>query len=195
MPDIRLADGTFISTEDGKRTVNTEVNQLYTDGAVNPVPSNDFAVGTRRFLDDLPMPFLQSKPVAIVAAYSMFGLTVGDISRILNVPPHELNAIRNSEDYIRFMDSVLQNVREHDTNKVRKKLTKNAKYAASKVVALMDSESEKIALAAAQDVLNRTGHKASDTVEHKHSMDGGITIRVIKDTKTPTTIDVGDFNG
>ena len=40
-------------------------------------------------------------------------------------------------------------------------------------------------LNAAKDLLDRAGHRAVDVVEHRHSMEGQLTIKVIKEVKTP----------
>jgi hypothetical protein len=35
-------------------------------------------------------------------------------------------------------------------------------------------------MAAAKDVLDRSGHRPSDVVEHRHRMDGGLVIEIVK---------------
>lgn len=188
--NIKLADGTLIDVESGKRTVSTEINRAFSDETKPRSAREEFTTGKRRFLDDLPLPALQSRPVAIVVSYILFGLTPSDIARILNITVDDIIRIVESTDYASFLDSVLQNVREHDTNTVRKKLNRAAEKATDRITELVDSGDEKVALIAAKDVLDRTGNRPVDVTEHRHSVDGGLTIRIINDTAAKPNIEV-----
>jgi hypothetical protein len=35
-------------------------------------------------------------------------------------------------------------------------------------------------MAAARDILDRSGHRPSDVVEHRHRMDGGLVIEIVR---------------
>ena len=45
-------------------------------------------------------------------------------------------------------------------------------------------------MAAAKDVLDRAGHRPADVIEHKHSLEGGLTIEYIDHKDEIPTIDI-----
>jgi len=190
---LRLGDGTLIDTTSGKRTIATDINKTFStsfDDKKSGKVQSSYETGKRRYLDDLPVPSAQSRPIAIVAAYTIFGLSIPDVAFLLKSSIEQVSDILESNEYKQFVEAMLQNIREHDESAVRKKLNKAADGAASKMVDLISATDKKIAFAAAKDILDRTGHKASDVVEHRHSMEDGIVIRVIDDTKAKQPIDV-----
>jgi hypothetical protein len=47
-------------------------------------------------------------------------------------------------------------------------------------------------MSAARDILDRSGHRPADVVEHRHRMDGGLVIEVVRrDAVSVPTIDMG----
>lgn len=191
-PNLKLATGELINTQSGKRTVGTDINKAFTITEEKDLKSSkDLKMVTRRFLDDLPVPPLQSRPIAIVLGYSSFGLNDADIASILSITAADVRSIRESDEYSKFLEGVLQNIREHDANVVRKKLNKEAENAATKIANLVDYPDAKVALAAAKDILDRNNIKGTEIVEHRH--EGAITFRYIDDAekKTSKEVDVG----
>ena len=57
---------------------------------------------------------------------------------------------------------------------------------------LLDSDSESTRGVAAKDVLDRAGQRPVDVVEHRHKMEGGLTIEYVEKKDDIPTIDV-DF--
>lgn len=85
---ITLADGTLIDARSGKRTVATEINKAFSD---RPETSSlkrtqpQYEGSSRRYLDDLPTGASQSRAVAVIAGYTLFGLSSADIADILKI--------------------------------------------------------------------------------------------------------------
>ena len=67
-----------------------------------------------------------------------------------------------------------------ETDVVRELLAKNAKNAATVVVEAMQNGSRADRVAAAKDILDRSGHRPADVVEHRHRVDGGLIIEIVK---------------
>jgi hypothetical protein len=188
---VRLHDGTLIDPITGRSVVPTEINKVFSDepqsSALHSGRKGAAISGvSRRYIDDLPTTPPQSRAVAIVAAYSLFGLHEIDISRILNTSISDVQAIIASDPYDKFMDAMLQNIREHDRDAVRKQLNKAAKNAVKKVVELVESPDEKVALSASKDVLDRVSKQ--DNQQHMNT--SGLTIRVIDDRESSANIEV-----
>jgi hypothetical protein len=85
---------------------------------------------------------------------------------------------------------MLANLREHDTNKVRKQLNDTALKAAQKITHLTSSNDEKVALAASRDVLDRMERDTDRSSGRNNGERGSLTIRVIKDADAKVEVDV-----
>lgn len=182
---MRLGDGTLIDVRTGKRVVNTEINKAFSDAPQSSILTQtktqpSYEVGARRYLDDLPLPPTQSRAVAVVAAYKFFGLSDADIAHTLSTTTENVRAVCDSEAYSTFVDAILQNVREHDLDKVRKKINDAALTAANRITQMVDSRDEKIALTASKDVLDRAANGAY-TADQGTGRQGSLTIRIIDD--------------
>jgi hypothetical protein len=122
--------------------------------------------------------------VAIVAAYKTFGLSDADIAHVLGSTSDNVRAVVESVAYVQFMEAILQNVREHDNDKVRKLINDQAFAAAKRVVALKDSHDEKVALSASKDLLDRASGGAYST-DPNRNVGNHLTIRIIDDRNNP----------
>jgi hypothetical protein len=138
-------------------------------------------------LDDLPVPAFQSRPVAVIAAYVLFGLNEVDIAHILRTDVQNVINVIESDGFNQFVDGMLQNVREHDLDKVRKKINESALSAATKITDLVGSRDEKVSLAAAKDVLDRAGDGVYSADGASSKRDSGFTIRIIDDKDSPSS--------
>lgn len=189
---LELGDGKLIDTQTGKTVIPTEINKAFSDSSSSMLkPGRGMDGISRRYIDDLPVPPLQSRAVAIILAYTVFGLHEIDIARILDTPVVNVQEVQASDAYAKFLEALLQNIREHDKDKVRKKLNKAAVKAADKIVELSDSADEKVAFSASKDILDRASKSGMD---HHSSSAGRITIRIIEDKKNDPGIEV-NING
>jgi hypothetical protein len=184
---MRLGDGTLIDTATGKRVVSTEINKAFSDKPETSMLKQArrapaFEGATRRFLDDLPGTPSQSRAVAVVCAYTIFGLNEIDIAYTLNIEVDMVLAIQASEPYAKFLDAMLQNIREHDTDKIRKKINGAAQTAADKITKLVEHPDSKVAFSAAKDILDRRDTYNGISSQQAQS---GLTIRIVDDRDNP----------
>ena len=59
-------------------------------------------------------------------------------------------------------------------------LAKNARNAAATMVEALQAGNRSDRMAAARDILDRSGHRPADIIEHRHRVDGGLVIEYIK---------------
>lgn len=184
---IALADGTLIDAHTGKRTVSTEINKAFSDkpktSMLKSASSSNFDGGTRRFIDDLPVPPNQSRAIAIIAAYSVFGLSAADISYVIGVELEVVEAILTSDGYNKFMEGVLQNIREHDKDVVRRKINEAASRAVETITDIAEKGSPALKLKASMDILDR--HSDNVSGANGKSNSAGLTIRIVDDRANP----------
>lgn len=192
---LKLGDGTLIDTNTGKRVLSTEINNAFAVGKQGTkVGAASYDGGKRRYLDDLPCPAPQSKAIAIIASYFIFGLAPADIAHIMSTELANVTGVMESKDFQTFLDGMLQNLREHDTNKVRKQINDTALQAAKKISSLTGSFDEKVALAASKDVLDRVERDVDRASGRNNGERGSLTIRIIKDAEAKVEVDV-DLDG
>ena len=73
---------------------------------------------------------------------------------------------------------------------VRGMFVEKSRRAADVMFELLDSDSEATKGAAAKDVLDRAGQRPIDVIEHRHKMEGGLTIEYVEKKDDIPTIDV-----
>ena len=182
-----LADGTKIDPEDGC---------VVTDEILVAVPNTEEIkreiVASRKRISDLPVPPSQMNTISVVMSYSLFGITDEDISNTLLIPLKQLQAVKSSDVYAGLQKQLLKNIVESDMSDVRGLFVQKSRTAADVMFNLMGSESETTRGSAAKDVLDRAGQRPVDIVEHRHKMEGGLTIEYVERKDDIPTIDV-DF--
>ena len=180
-----LADGTKINPIDGA---------VVTDEILVEVPNTEQIkreiVATRRRISDLPVPPDQMNTLSVIISYTLFGINDDDISYTLNIPPDQLQRIKTSDAYADLQTQFLKNIVESDLANVRNLFVQRSRTAADRVFSLMDSESETTRMIAAKDVLDRAGQRPVDVVEHRHRMEGGLTIEYVEKKDDLPTIDI-----
>lgn len=195
-----LADGTKINPTNG--TVIRDRRKGFVE-----IPSNSEAqqivVRTRRTLSDLPMPPQQLSGVALVAFYTLYGLSDAEIAIACNekITIDQIQRIRTLDVYTEFMKSAKQNILETEKETVRDIFMQNAAGAAQRIVEAAESDNDVLAFKASQDILDRAGHRPADIVEHKHSMENALQIVITKKDETQQlpiidiTPDKVEYNG
>jgi len=173
---LELADGTKIDPVSGSVIKDKKASHFI------EVPSNSVAQAivtkSRKSLNDLPAPPQELTAVALVAFYTLFGLSDQDIALAVDsrLTVAQVSRVRALDAYLEFMESAKTNIIESSTDVVREVFQQNAFGAAQKVVALADSENDVLAFKASQDILDRAGHRPADIVEHRHKMEDALNI-------------------
>ena len=186
---LRLADGRLVYPE-GETSTGPEPNSVAVE-----IPSADDAVrivtAARRKLSELPEVPRTMNAVSVILSYSLFGLDDEEIAIATGLTVEQIGRIKLGDAYTQMHDAVIRTVLESETNVVRELFVKKARDAAQVVVRAMQEGSRADRLAAAKDILDRSGHRPSDVVEHRHRMDGGLVIEIVKrDGAQVPTIDM-----
>lgn len=186
LPDIddplTLADGTIIhidgSVSRPSRT-SRDVIEIPTHHDARKIVTN-----TRRALADLPLDPQSTNPVAIVLSYVLYGLSNTDIAIATGMSEKQIESIRMSDAFSALYETVKTSIIEIEADNVRGFMNAASRGAAHKVVQLMESDNEKVALTAAQDVLDRSGHRPADVILMKEQREDVMRIEFIHKDET-----------
>jgi len=149
-------------------------------------------VNVRRRISDLPATPRQMNAIGAVLAYALYGLDVEDIAEAIGTTIDRIEKIKACDPYKQMHDAVVRTVLDSETDVVRELISKNARTAAQVMVDALQAGTRADRMAAARDVLDRSGHRPADVVEHRHRMDGGLVIEVVRrDAVNVPTIDMG----
>lgn len=191
---FRLADGTEIvpSVSDGEQkyvtTDEREVKQELDEVLEDPF-DNELDVSFKRSLADVQSPASEMNPVMLVLAYSLWGLDPHAIARLLDQSLENVEHIIDSELFATSRREMIESIRHAETSAIMGYLAQKAYVAARVVATEMRSKDGDRRLAAAKDVLDRSGFRPNDRVEHVHKFDDDLRI-VVTNTKPMPTIDV-----
>jgi len=147
---------------------------------------------TTRKLNELPEPPRTMNAVAAVIAYKLFGLSDTDIAEAFGISVDRVEKAVGSASYVEFRDALVRNVLDAEGGGIRDLFQQHARPAMMAMVEALNDGSRADRITAAKDILDRAGHRPTDVVEHRHRMDGGLTIEVIRRDATPQipTIDM-----
>lgn len=129
----------------------------------------------RRKLTDLP-DISNINLFSQVLCYHLFGLSAKDISTITKISEQNIQTMLMSYEFGEYKNKVLKSIAETDQENVRDFIAAKSKRAAEKVLEIMECGNPKFALPAAQDILDRAGHRPVDVVEHRAKLDNELRI-------------------
>lgn len=174
-----LADGRKIDPATGKVIVEQQVKYVEVPARSE---AQELVLKARRTVADLPLPTQQMSAVGLVAFYTLYGLNSMNISLALNgkLTIEQIENIKQLDEYKEFMRTAKQALLDAEQDAVRDVIQKKSRKAAERIAELVESENEVLAFKAAQDVLDRSGHRPVDVVEHKVKVSGGLVWEVIK---------------
>jgi len=183
-----LADGTKINPLDGK---------ILKDDILVEVPNTREIqrdiVAARKRIADLPLPTEQMNTLSLVMAYSVFGLSDKDIGNVLGLPQEQIHNIKMNNVYNELQQNLVQSIIHSDTTEVRDLFVLNSKTSAQLFVDTVNDSEMGIGtrLSAANNILDRAGHRPADIVEHRHKVEGGLRIEYVKkEEQDIPTIDI-----
>ncbi len=183
-----LADGTKINPLDGK---------ILKDNILVEVPNTREIqrdiVAARKRIADLPLPPEQMNTLSLVMAYSVFGLSDKDIGNVLSLSQDQIHNIKMNNAYNELQQNLVQSIIHSDTTEVRDLFVLNSKTSAQLFVDTVNDTEMGIGtrLSAANNILDRAGHRPADIVEHRHKVEGGLRIEYVKkEEQDIPTIDV-----
>jgi hypothetical protein len=181
---LRLADG---------RLVYPGGNLSEPESSVPPEPTKaPKIIAERRRISDLPATPKQMNAIGAVLAYSLYGLDTEEVAQAIGTTIEQIDRIKSCDPYTQMHDAIVRTVLDSETDVVRELIAKNARTAAQVMVDALQAGTRADRMAAARDVLDRSGHRPADVVEHRHRMDGGLVIEVVRrDAVNVPTIDMG----
>jgi len=182
-----LADGTKINPINGEIHVEEVLVSI-----PNTADIKRDIVSSRKRISDLPAPTGQMNTISVILSYSLFGINDKDISNVLSLEEEQVINIKQSDIYKSLSKQLVKNILESDTNDVRGMFVERSRDAAGIMFNAMDNPEVGLntKLGIAKDVLDRGGNRAVDIVEHRHKMEGGLTIEYIEKKDDIPIIDI-----
>ena len=182
---LKLADGRVVYPNGDIADAHMPV---VVDTGVEPV----IRPQVRRRISDLPALPKQMNAIGAIFSYVMFGLDDEEIASATGLDVAQVAQIRDSDPYRQLHEAIIRSVLDGQSDTVREMFARNARHAATTMVEALQSGTRADRMAAARDILDRSGHRPADVVEHRHRMDGGLVIEVVKrDSVKIPTIDMG----
>ncbi len=134
---------------------------------------------TRQSLSDLPVLPKEMNTLSVILIYSILGISVDEISMATKITAESIIKIKKLPSFTSTLNEVVDQVLEFNKDNVREYLSSHAKSAAEVQVDFLTNGDDKIKQKAAMDIMDRSGHRPADIVEHRHSMSSGLTITYI----------------
>jgi hypothetical protein len=130
--------------------------------------------------------------LSVVISYSLFGISDEDISSALLIPLEQLQTIKSSDEYTNLQGQFIKNILESDLSDVRGLFVERSRSAANLMIDTLENNEVGLGtrLGVAKDVLDRAGHRPADVIEHRHKMEGGLTIEYVEKKDDIPTIDI-----
>lgn len=182
---LKLADGTLVYP-DGRVVPPSGDEEVGATPRIVAVPTHreaqQLVVSTRRKLADLPDVPKTMNAVSVILSYTLFGLDDDEISVATGLSTMQVRNIRSGEAYSIMHGDIVRSIVAAETDDVRDMFMKHSRDAASTVINAMTNEKLRmdVRMKAATDVLDRAGFRPNDVVEHRHKMEGGLVIEVVK---------------
>lgn len=175
---LQLADGTKIDVRTGKPERPLPPSMVVMPNAFEAV---ERVSKVKMRLSDLPAPPKQMNVISVIVLYSMMGMSDTEIGIALNMTEAQVSRLRVSDVALELRRNVTDTVLSNDTDDVRSLFQQHSKNAAASVLHVMQyAEKDKDRLAAAQDILDRAGHRPVDVHEHRISVEGGLKIEYVE---------------
>ena len=137
-------------------------------------------VAARRKLSELPEVPKTMNAVSVILSYTLFGLDVEEIAIATALTIDQIARIKKGDAYQQMHDTIVRSVLDSETNVVRDLFVKQARNAAGVMVRAMEEGTRADRISAAKDILDRSGHRPSDVVEHRHKLEGGLVIEIVR---------------
>ena len=182
-----LADGTKISPIDGK---------VMSDEPLVEVPNTrDMQreiVASRMRIADLPVPPKQMNTLSVILSYSLQGISDYDIAMILAITEEQVSNIKTTDAYKEVQATIVKNITESDLSDVRGMFVQKSRTAAQVMFDVVDNPEIGVLtkMTAAKDILDRAGQRPVDIIEHRHKMEGGLTIEYVDKKDDLPIIDI-----
>ena len=187
---LRLADGRMVypgGRVEQPRTIPPNLIEVPTHKE-----AQQLVVNTRRKLADLPDVPRTMNAVSVVLSYTLFGLDEQEVALAINGTEAQVKRIKESAAYQDMHETVVRSILDAETDVIRDIFKQHSRRAANVLVESLHNGTRTEQMFAAKDFLDRAGHRPADIVEHRHQMDGGLTIEIVRkdENDKPPLIDI-----
>jgi hypothetical protein len=142
--------------------------------------SDEHAEKYHRTLADLPVTDAKNiKATMLVLSLTVWGLNTHAIARFLELEPEAIEYIQNSDMFVKFREEMFEAIRFAEESTIHGYLASKARDAAVIIGAQLKSPDQDRAIKVAQDILDRTGFRPADRVEHAHTFEDELRIVTI----------------
>jgi hypothetical protein len=193
---LKLADGTLVY-KNGKVVAPRSATEPLTTNDVNEneevssaFDASRLVIPVQRRLRDLPENTRTMNGIAAVLGYTLFGLSDADIAEAIGTTDERITAIRELPSYQLLRNDAITNVVSAEQADVRELFVKHSRKAVNTVVEGMNAKRTADRLKAAGDILDRGGFRPADVVEHRHRLEGGLTIEIVRKANTVPLVDI-----
>lgn len=188
---LKLADGRLVFPNGEIVDPNDTPQPQYVEVPTNR-EATQLVVSARRKLADLPDVPRTMNTVSIVLSYSLFGLSDNEIALATGLSELQIGTIKMNDAYTQMRDTVVGSIIASESDDVRQLFATSSRMAANSLLTVLrTSKSEANKISVARDILDRAGHRPADVVEHRHKLEGGLTIEIItRDKNVIPTIDI-----
>jgi hypothetical protein len=194
---ITLPDGTILLPDEnssGSKVVSVDEQEQNKAAygiaeqinALLETPFKSAPTSVKRTLADVTVAFNQMNVVMLVYSYTLWGLDAFAISKLMNIPAESVDHIRISDLYTQIEQDMTDALRHAEEATVHGFIQSKALAAATVVVSSLTSKSEDNRITAAKDILDRSGFRPVDRVEHSMKFEDELRIRYVSEPAIPT---------
>lgn len=187
---LKLADGRLVYP-DGNIVDPSDAVDDYIEVPTNR-EATQLVIATRKKLADLPDVPKTMNAVSIVLSYTLFGLDDAEIALATNMTEKQVGVIKMHDAFSAMRSNVIESILNSEASDVRSLFQQHSRDAVTTMLTVLKkSKSETNKIVVAKDFLDRAGHRPADVVEHRHKLEGGLTIEIIRrDDKVIPTIEL-----
>lgn len=192
---IRLADGTLIDPSTRQpvvaqaTSVADDIDEIGDDGAETLPDVSTIVPLARRSLHDLTLPPQHMAAINNVLVYTLWGLPDDEIAIQCGCDVVDIHTVRDLTEYRTMHDALIAGVRASYSASAHGVIAKHAVRAAHVVANTLGSSSKLLALSAAKDILDRSGHRPVDHASVNININKGnedqLVIRVVREQDRP----------
>lgn len=188
-----LPDGTVIDKAANGKTVIKTPEQEAERRVLDEILSDPFADPKgdtfKRTLADVNVDVKQFNPVMLILGYNLWGLDANAIGRLINLEVEKVKQVMDSDLFHRTRTEMLEAIRYAEAASIHGYLSNKSRVAAATIASMMTSKKDDVAMAAAKDVLDRSGFRPVDRTEHVHKFEDELRIVHILEDR-PVELDI-----
>lgn len=140
-----------------------------------------------RTLADINIPFDKFSITMVCVSMSMWGLDAHAISRVINIDVDAITNVMETQNFAEYRKQIVEALRYAESGTIHGYLQQKALKAAMTVAGELASKDRDRALVAAKDILDRSGYRPVDRVEHAVRFDDELRIVVMEEKELPRT--------